>query len=304
MAPTAVMRLASIPFPRMDPVALHFGDGFGVRWYALAYVVGIALGWWGAARAIRQKSLWGPPPFNGRPPLTEEQAGDLMVWATVIGIAGGRLGWILIYGTILCTVTPDYAAYCAGLPQGFLTNPLRIIAVWQGGMSFHGGLIGVVLALWLYCRRQKLDFLSVADLTCLYGPVTIFLVRIGNFVNGELWGRVTTVPWGMVFPGAGPFPRHPSQLYEAALEGILLFAILQIALRVFHAHRRPGTIAALFLLGYGTFRFICEFFREPDTQFIGPITMGMTLSIAVWAGAALLFWISEKKLSRSRLAAR
>jgi phosphatidylglycerol:prolipoprotein diacylglycerol transferase len=217
------------------------------------------------------------------------------VWATFGIIIGGRLGWVLIYGTVLCSVTPSYAAFCDGLPMGFLTDPVRIIAAWEGGMSFHGGLLGTILALWWFARRRKLNFLAVADLCCAFAPVAIFIVRIANFVNGELWGRVSNVPWAMVFPRAGLLPRHPSQLYEAALEGAALFVLLQIALRLFRANEKPGLISALFFLGYGTFRFICEFYREPDTQFIGPVSMGMALSIPIWLTAGALFWIALRK---------
>jgi len=210
-------------------------------------------------------------------------------------IIGGRLGWVLLYGTILCSITPDYAAFCDGLPMGFLNDPVRIIAAWEGGMSFHGGLLGVVMAVWLFCRRRKLKMMPIADLACAFAPIGLFFGRLANFVNDELWGRVTNVPWAMVFPRGGPSPRHPSQLYEAALEGMVLFAILQIALRLFRANERPGLISALFFLGYGTFRFICEFFREPDTQFIGPVSMGMALSIPVWLAAGALFWIAYAK---------
>ena len=285
---------ALLPFPNIDPIAFQLGP-LVIRWYALAYIAGIVLGWWGVVRLLRQKRLWAHPPFNGRPPATEDQIGDLVVWATFGVILGGRLGWVLIYGTVLCSVTPEHAPFCNGLPMGFLTDPIRIIAAWEGGMSFHGGLLGVVIAVWLFSRRNKLNMLSLADLCAVFAPITIFIVRIANFINDELWGRVTNVPWAMVFPRGGPLPRHPSQLYEAFLEGALLFVILQVALRVFRTHEKPGLTAALFFLGYGTFRFICEFFREPDTQFIGPITMGMALSIPIWLGAAALFWTAVKK---------
>ena len=285
---------ALLPFPNIDPIALQIGP-LAIRWYALAYIAGIVLGWWGIVRALRQKRLWAHPPFNARPPATEDQIGDLVVWATFGVILGGRLGWVLIYGTLLCSVTPEYAGFCEGLPMGFVTDPIRIIAAWEGGMSFHGGLLGVVIAVWLFSRRNKLNMLSLADLCAVFAPITIFLVRIANFINDELWGRVTNVPWAMIFPRGGPLPRHPSQLYEAFLEGAVLFVILQVALRVFRAHERPGLIAAMFFLGYGTFRFFCEFFREPDTQFIGPISMGMALSIPVWLGAAALFWAAYRK---------
>jgi len=286
---------ALLPYPHIDPVLLHLGGPFEIRWYGLAYLAGIVLAWWGIARALRDKTLWAYPPFNARPPATEDEIGDLVVWATLGVILGGRLGWVLLYGTILCSVTPDYAAFCNGLPMGFLTDPVRIIAAWDGGMSFHGGLLGTVVAVWLFCRRRKLKLLPVADLACAFAPVGLFFGRLANFINGELWGRATNVPWAMIFPHGGDVPRHPSQLYEAALEGVLLFALLQVALRVFRAHQRPGLISALFFAGYGTFRFICEFYREPDTQFLGPISMGMALSFPVWLAAGALFWVAYRK---------
>ena len=286
---------ALLPYPHIDPVLLHLGGPFEIRWYALAYIAGIVLAWWGIARALRNKTLWAYPPFKGRPPATEDEIGDLVVWATLGIILGGRLGWVLIYGTVLCSVTPAYAPFCDGLPMGFLTDPIRIIAAWEGGMSFHGGLLGSALAVWLFCRRRKLSLLSVADLACAFAPIGLFFGRLANFINGELWGRAANVPWAMVFPHGGDAPRHPSQLYEAALEGLLLFVLMQIALRLFRAHERPGLLSALFFAGYGTFRFICEFYREPDTQFIGPISMGMALSIPVWLAAAALFWAAYKK---------
>jgi phosphatidylglycerol---prolipoprotein diacylglyceryl transferase len=286
---------ALLPYPHIDPVLLHIWGPLEIRWYAISYIVGIMLAQWGILRALRRKTLWAHPPFNGRPPATEEEIGDLLIWAIFGVILGGRLGWVLIYGTVLCGVTPDYAAFCDGLPMGFLTDPIRIIAAWEGGMSFHGGLLGVVIAVWLFARRRKLKMLPIADLCCAFAPIGIFLVRIANFVNDELWGRVTTVPWAMIFPRGGPLPRHPSQLYEAALEGAVLFILLQIALRVFRAQEKPGLISALFFLGYGTFRFICEFYREPDTSFIGPVSMGMALSIPVWLTAGALFRLAYRK---------
>jgi phosphatidylglycerol:prolipoprotein diacylglycerol transferase len=286
---------ALLPYPHIDPVLLHLGGPFEIRWYALAYIAGIVLAWWGIARALRNKKLWAYPPFQGRPPATEDEIGDLVVWATLGVILGGRLGWVLIYGTVLCSVTPEYAQFCDGLPMGFLTDPIRIIAAWEGGMSFHGGLLGTAMAVWLFCRRRKLKLLPVADLACAFAPIGLFFGRLANFINGELWGRAANVPWAMIFPRGGAVPRHPSQLYEAALEGLLLFVCLQIALRVFRAHQRPGLISALFFAGYGTFRFICEFYREPDTQFVGPVSMGMALSIPVWLVAGALFWVAYKK---------
>jgi len=284
---------ALLPFPNIDPVALHIWGPLEVRWYALSYIAGLVLAWWGIARILRRKDLWAHPPFNGKPPATEDEIGDLVVWVTFGVILGGRLGWVLIYGTLLCSVTPDYARFCDGLPMGFLTDPVRIIAAWEGGMSFHGGLLGAVTALWLFARRRKLNLLALGDLACAFAPVGIFLARIANFINGELWGRASDAPWAMIFPRDElHLPRHPSQLYEAALEGLLLLVLLQIALRIFRAHERPGLISALFFLGYGTFRFICEFFREPDAAFLGPVSMGMALSIPIWLAAGALFWVA------------
>jgi phosphatidylglycerol:prolipoprotein diacylglycerol transferase len=286
------MKLAILPYPHLDPVLLHLGP-LAIRWYALAYIVGLLLAWWGILLTLRRKALWAAPPFNGKPPATEDQVGDLVVWATFGVILGGRLGWDLIYGIILCSVSPD-ADFCRGLPMAFVSNPIKLIAAWEGGMSFHGGLFGVIIAVLLFARRQKLHFLTLADLCCAFAPVGLFFGRLANFVNGELWGRVTNVPWAMIFPRAGDLPRHPSQLYEAASEGLLLFLIMQICLWL-GLHRRPGLLAAIFFLGYGTFRFICEFFREPDAPFLGPVSMGMALSIPIWVTAGALFAYAMRK---------
>ena len=292
------MVLATLPYPNIDPVLVHLGP-LAIRWYALAYIAGLVLAWQGINWTLRRKSPWAPPPFNGKPPATEDQIGDLMVWATFGVILGGRLGWDLIYGTILCSVSP-YAEFCqsatdGSLPMAFVTHPLKLIAAWEGGMSFHGGLFGVVLAVWLFCRKYKLNLLAVADLAAAFAPVGLFFGRLANFINGELWGRITDVPWAMVFPRAGDLPRHPSQLYEAATEGLLLFLIMQICLQVFKLHRRPGLLTAIFFLGYGTFRFICEFFREPDAPFLGQVSMGMALSIPVWLTAGIVFALAWRK---------
>jgi phosphatidylglycerol---prolipoprotein diacylglyceryl transferase len=286
------MFLATLPYPHLDPVLVHLGP-LSIKWYGIAYIAALLFAWWGVARAVKTPSLWTDRPFNGRAPATEDQIGDLVVWCTLGVILGGRLGWDLIYGVGLCSVSPD-ADFCRGLPYAFVTNPLKLIAAWEGGMSFHGGLLGVVVAVWLFCRKYKLKMMPIADLACAFAPLGLFFGRIANFVNGELWGRVTNVPWAMVFPHAGPLPRHPSQLYEAALEGILLFIIVQVAFRVFRAQDRPGLISAIFFLGYGTFRFISEFFREPDAPFLGPVSMGMALSIPVWLAAGVLFAIAFK----------
>jgi phosphatidylglycerol:prolipoprotein diacylglycerol transferase len=291
------MVLATLPYPQFDPVLVQLGP-FAVRWYALAYIFGLLLGWGGILLLLRRKLLWAAPPYNGKPPATEDQIGDLVVWMTFGVILGGRLGWDLIYGVVLCSVSP-YADFCRGLPIEFVTNPIKIVAAWEGGMSFHGGLLGVIIAMAWFCRRQKLNFLSIADLVALVAPIGLFFGRLANFVNDELWGRVTNVPWAMVFPRGGPVPRHPSQLYEAGMEGVALFIILQICLGL-GLHRRPGLLAAIFMLGYGVFRFVSEFFREPDAPFLGPVSMGMALSIPIWLAAGALLVISLKAPARAR----
>lgn len=279
-----------IPFPQIDPVALHIYGPIEIRWYALAYITGLLAGWGMVILMLRQKSLWTNPPFKGKPPATEDQIGDFVVWATLGVIIGGRLGWVIFYGIFLCTASPQ-GDFCHGLPMDFLYHPIRIVAAWEGGMSFHGGAIGVIAALWLFCRKYKLSLFAVGDLVCMVQPIGQFFGRIANFINGELWGKPGDVPWAMVFPRApGGMPRHPSQLYEAALEGLLLFVVLQICLRVFRMHERPGLISAIFLFGYGLLRFVVEFFREPDTPFIGWFSMGQALSVLLLFAGSYLAW--------------
>ncbi len=188
--------------------------------------------------------------------------------------------------------------------MAFLDHPMRLFTVWEGGMSFHGGLAGVAAAVWLFCRRHKLPLLPVADMLAVVAPIGLFFGRLANFINGELWGKVTDAPWAMVFCNAiraahhgcpaGLIPRHPSQLYEAALEGLLLFAILQFCLRRLKLHEKPGLLAGIFFLGYGVFRFFVEFFREPDGPFLGWFSMGMALSIPLWVAAGAFLWIALK----------
>jgi len=290
---------ATLPYPQIDPVLIHLGP-LAIRWYALSYIAGLLLGWWFILRMLRDKALWKNPPFNRKPPATADDMGDLVVWATIGTILGGRLGWDIFYGTILCSVSPG-AGFCHGLPMEFITNPIKIVAAWQGGMSFHGGLIGVALAVMLFCRRRKLDTLRVGDLVASVAPIGLFFGRIANFINGELWGKPTHVPWAMIFPNpeAGGIPRHPSQLYEAALEGLLLFAILQIGIRKFRWHERPGLTTAVFFLGYGIFRAFVELFREPDAPFLGPISMGQMLSSLMWFVAAYFFWRALKPAAKA-----
>ncbi len=286
---------AVLPYPHIDPVLVHLGP-LAIRWYAISYIAGLLLGWWLLARIMQQKSLWANPPFNGKAPATADDVGDLVVWATLGVILGGRLGYVLIYGTFFCGIWGTSPA-CEGLPLGYLTNPVNIIAVWRGGMSFHGGLIGVVIALWLFCRKRKIDFVVLGDALTTVVPIGLFFGRIANFINGELWGKATDVPWAMVFPNplAGPVPRHPSQLYEAGMEGILLFVIMQVCLRVFRLQERPALLSAIFFTGYGLFRFTAEIFRDSDTVFVPWFSVGQALSIPMLAVGAFLFWFAFRK---------
>jgi phosphatidylglycerol:prolipoprotein diacylglycerol transferase len=288
---------AVLPYPRLDPVLIHLGP-VAIRWYAISYIVGILLSWWIILRALQDRALWKNPPFNGKAPATADDIGDLVVWATLGIIIGGRVGWDVFYGTILCSVSA-HADFCGGLPYTFLTNPIKLVAVWEGGMSFHGGVLGLAIAIILFCRRRKLSILSIGDLITSVAPIGIALVRIANFVNGELWGRTTDVPWAMIFPRSpDQLPRHPSQLYECFLEGFVLLAILQFCFRVLRWHERPGLIAATFFTGYGLFRFFVEFYREPDAPFLGWFTMGMALCVPLVLTGLLLYWLAFRQRPR------
>jgi phosphatidylglycerol:prolipoprotein diacylglycerol transferase len=262
------MPVLAIPFPAFDPVLISFGP-FAIRWYALAYIVGILGGWLYARAIVRSQRLWGGPA-----PLTVTDYDDFILWVTLGIILGGRIGYVLFYN-------PGY----------FIEHPAEALQLWKGGMSFHGGFTGCVVAVVLFARRRGIPILSLGDVTCAVAPIGLFLGRIANFINGELWGRATDMPWAMVFPNGGPAPRHPSQLYEAALEGLALFAVLALLVRA-GALRRPGMITGVFAIGYGAARLFCEFFREPDAQlgFLwGGLTMGMLLSLPLMlAGIAFI----------------
>jgi len=254
------MPLAVLPFPDFDPVLISFGP-FAIRWYALAYIAGILLGWFYARSLTANERYWGGPA-----PITVADYDDFVLWVTLGIILGGRIGYVLFYNL-------DF----------FIAHPIEIVKVWTGGMSFHGGFLGCMLAVVLFAWKRGLPVLSLGDVTCAAGPIGLFLGRLANFVNGELWGRPTDVPWAIVFPGrdAGPFPRHPSQIYEALLEGVVLFVILHLLIRA-GALRRPGLIVGAFAIGYAIARSFCELFREPDAQlgFLwGGMTMGMLLSV-------------------------
>jgi phosphatidylglycerol---prolipoprotein diacylglyceryl transferase len=252
------MPLSVLPFPQIDPVLVSIGP-FAIRWYALAYICGILLGWLYARALIRTERVWGGPA-----PLTVLDFDDFVVWVTLGIILGGRIGYVLFYN----------------LPH-FVANPLDMLQVWKGGMSFHGGFLGCVAAVVLFARKRGVPILTLGDLTCAVGPIGLFLGRLANFINGELWGRPTDAPWAMVFPGGGPLPRHPSQLYEATLEGVVLLFALAMLVRG-GALKRPGLIIGTFAIGYAFARSACELFREPDAQ-LGFLwagtTMGMLLSV-------------------------
>jgi len=257
-----------LPFPAIDPVLISIGP-LAIRWYALAYIVGIVAGWFYARAIIASQKLWGgPAPFS----VTEFD--DFIIWVTLGIILGGRIGYVLFYN----------------LPH-FVAHPLQAFELWNGGMSFHGGFLGCVVATVAFALRRGLPMLSLGDVTTAVAPIGLFLGRIANFINGELWGRPTDVLWAMVFPNGGPVARHPSQLYEAALEGLVLLIVLGVIVRL-GALKRPGLVTGAFAIGYGVARIVCEFFREPDAQlgFLwGGLTMGMLLCIPlITAGIGLL----------------
>ncbi|WP_338550339.1 prolipoprotein diacylglyceryl transferase [Roseovarius phycicola] len=253
---------AAIPFPEISSEAFSFtvfGYELALRWYALSYIVGIIIGWWLVAQTVKRAHLWA----YDTAPMSVKQVEDLATWVILGVILGGRLGFVLFYQ-----------------PAYYLANPSEILMVWQGGMSFHGGLIGVIIACVAFSKRNGIPWLSVADVLCMVTPVGLLLGRLANFTNAELWGRPTEVPWGVIFPGAaaqdcadmvaGLCARHPSQLYEAFLEGLLLFAVLVYLGYRRGALKKVGAITGLFFIGYGLGRFLVEFVRQPDAQFISP----------------------------------
>ncbi len=253
----------AIAYPAINPVLLQIGP-VAVRWYALSYIAGILLGWLYARRIVANDTLWG----RGGSPISKRQLDDFVVFATLGIVVGGRLGYVFIY---------DF--------QHFVDQPLSIFALWEGGMSFHGALVGTVLAMALFARYNKIPVWSLVDVVATVAPIGLFLGRIANFINGELYGRVTDVPWGMVFPNGGPEPRHPSQLYESALEGFVLFWVLWFLVYRFKMLQKPAFLSGTFVAGYGAARTFAEFFRQPDIQmgtggFVVPgVTTGMLLSI-------------------------
>jgi len=273
-----------IPFPTIDPVLIQVGP-IAIRWYALSYILGILLGWAYARVLIRSGRLWGGNASKNSAPMTVVDFDDFVLWVTLGVILGGRAGYVLFYN----------------LPH-FTAHPLEIFQLWHGGMSFHGGFAGCVLAVLLFAKSRGISVLSLGDVTCAVGPIGLFLGRIANFINGELWGRATDVPWAMVFPTGGPVPRHPSQLYEATLEGLVLLVILALMIRA-GALKRPGLTVGSFAVLYAIARSTCEFFREPDAQlgFLwGGATMGQLLSIPLLlAGLAFIAYALKHPPLRS-----
>ncbi len=271
------MPFLALPFPMIDPVAVNIGP-LPLRWYALAYIGGFVFGWLAARMLLKTDSLWA----QGQPRPTLEGLDDLLAYVAFGVIIGGRLGHVLIYD-----------------PAFYAEHPLEILKTWNGGMAFHGGLIGAMTGMFLFARKSGVPFLTIADLCAAVGTIGIFFGRIANFIKPEMWGRESDVPWAMVFPGAGDTPRHPSQLYEAGLEGLALGALLWFAARR-GALETPGRVAGLFGVGYGAARIFCEFFREPDpVQEALPngLTMGMALSVPVALVGAALLLISSRRRS-------
>ena len=283
-------------FPEFDPVLIHIWI-IPIRWYALAYVAGIVLGWWYAGVLIKKAALWLPR----RAPLSTIQLDDLILWITLGIILGGRLGYALFYKPVMYAQLVSFAPLEWG-------QRLELFQLWTGGMSFHGGLIGCTLAVVLYSWRQKLNTLSVGDMALATAPIGLCFGRIANFINGELWGRETTVPWAIRFCNAriqdlygvcpaGDVPRHPSQLYEAGLEGIVLFGILALAVWKFRLLAKPGYVTGLFLVGYGVIRASLENVRQPDVgldHLPFGLTMGMMLSTPMILIGAWLIWRAWK----------
>ena len=279
-------------FPEFDPILFQIGP-IAIRWYALAYVAGILLGWRYAVMISRRDHLWAP----GKSPANPTQIDDLILWVTLGVILGGRLGYVIFYGPLM--------------DPPIWSNPLDMFKIWEGGMSFHGGAIGVAIAIILFARAQKMSMLKLGDLVAPVVPLGLFFGRVANFINGELWGRPTDGPLGVIFCNdriramysgvcpAGEMPRHASQLYEAGLEGIGLFLLLWLAVWKFKLLAKPGYVTGLFLLGYGLIRALLETVREPDSfmpeALSGGLTMGMLLSIPMILVGAWLIWRARSR---------
>ncbi len=265
-----------MPFPNIDPVAFAIGP-LVVRWYALAYLGGVLFGMLYGMSLLRRHTLW----KNNTPPFPPPALSDFAFWAIIGIVLGGRIGYVLFYN-----------------PLYFAQHPIEIFEVWTGGMSFHGGLIGIVTAMVIFARRHGGNPVSGVDLLAAVTPIGLFLGRLANFINGELYGRPTTLPWGIVFPTGGPLPRHPSQLYEAALEGVVLFLVLRYVTHIAYGLRRPGLVSGVFAIGYAVSRILVEFVRLPDVQigylYGGWLTIGMVYSLPLLlAGIVLILYANR-----------
>jgi phosphatidylglycerol:prolipoprotein diacylglycerol transferase len=272
------MGFLALHYPAIDPVALRLGP-LSVKWYGLAYVAGLLLGRFYVKALLERGRLWS----GEKGPFAPEKVDDLLLYMTVGVLLGGRLGYVLFYQ-----------------PRFFVTNPLEIVAVWNGGMSFHGALLGSIVAIFMFARRIGAELWSVMDLAAAATPMGLFFGRLANFINAELWGRTSSVPWAMVFPDAGDLPRHPSQLYEATTEGLILFAVLWWLTHRTGALRQPGVIAGTFLTGYGLARSFCELFREPDPGHwftIGPFTAGILYSLPMILAGILIIRMSRRRVA-------
>lgn len=291
------MSFLAIPFPSIDPVAIEIGrftlpwlgevGPIAIRWYGIAYMAGLVLGWLYIRRLLRRPELWP----GGRAPFTPEKVDDLLLYIIAGVLVGGRLGSVLFY-------EPGY----------YLAHPLDIVQVWKGGMSFHGALLGCGVAVWVFARRNGTNAWSTMDLCAAAVPIGLFFGRVANFVNGELFGRPTSLPWGMVFPDVvktypqfeaiEPAPRHPSQLYEAIFEGLLLFALLRVLTHRYLALKSPGLVVGTFLLGYGVARAFCELFRQPDPVHAltaGWLTPGIAYSIPMVLLGLYFVWAARTR---------
>ncbi|MGQ0456884.1 MAG: prolipoprotein diacylglyceryl transferase [Hyphomicrobium sp.] len=275
---------AALTFPAIDPVALEIGP-FAIKWYGLAYMAGLLLGWAYVRHLVSTPSLWA----RGAAPFGVDRVDDLLLFITLAVIAGGRLGQVLLYD-----------------PSYYLANPLDIPAVWKGGMSFHGALVGSGLAILYFARRYGVSARSTMDVCCAAVPFGLFFGRIANFINSEHWGRVTDSWLGMAFPNGGPESRHPSQLYEAALEGLVMFVILRVATHSFFAFKRPGLVTGVWLVWYAIARVICEFFREPEAVHalnIAPFTAGQLYCVPMALLGAYFIATARRKSADGRAAA-
>lgn len=267
------MEFLALPYHNIDPEIFRIGPVV-LRWYSLAYILGILLGWWYLAKLSMRKHA----------PYTRQDADDFVLWATFGIILGGRLGYVLFYR-----------------PGFYADNPAEILQVWDGGMSFHGGLLGVILAIWWFTKRRDIPIRAFADYIACVVPIGLFFGRLANFINGELWGAPSNLPWAMVFPSGGPEPRHPTQVYEALLEGVVIFLVLNWLLRRTAAVRMPGLITGSFFVLYGVFRYLIEFVRVPDAHLGylgGIISMGQILSLPMIAFGLYLILSARQKAQK------